>query len=94
MTTDLIHYWTLLRERGLGPVTSFQSLIAQTWEHFKGKTLYFYYHEQIIFINHIYIHIVIDSNVVLGSFIYCKVLPSKDPMEVIILICRTEEHKL
>ncbi|XP_043092481.1 tetratricopeptide repeat protein 41 [Puntigrus tetrazona] len=33
MTTDVIYYWTLLRDGGFDPVTSFQNLMAQAWEH-------------------------------------------------------------
>ncbi|XP_016299466.1 tetratricopeptide repeat protein 41-like [Sinocyclocheilus anshuiensis] len=32
MTIDVIHYWTLLRQRGFDPLTSFQNLMAKTWE--------------------------------------------------------------
>ncbi|KAK7149842.1 hypothetical protein R3I94_009226 [Phoxinus phoxinus] len=32
MTIDVVHYWTLLRERGFDSVTSFRNLMAQTWE--------------------------------------------------------------
>ncbi|KAG1952832.1 tetratricopeptide repeat protein [Pimephales promelas] len=32
MTIDVVHYWTLLRERGFDSVMSFQNLMAQTWE--------------------------------------------------------------
>ncbi|KAK9975769.1 hypothetical protein ABG768_021003 [Culter alburnus] len=32
MTIDVVHYWTLLRERGFDPVTLFQILMAQSWE--------------------------------------------------------------
>jgi len=38
MTIDVVHYWTLLRERGFDSVMSFQNLMAQTWERLNGKT--------------------------------------------------------
>lgn len=42
MTTDVIYYWTLLRERGFDPVTSFQNVMAQSCQRVNGKTEYFY----------------------------------------------------